>query len=277
MPDDAVRLGVCKPTELDQGCPSMGVEHSGPDKRLHDAARAMRGVIELLEVYWTRIPDGSSPVTVSAPQLRVLYVLEGREGINLRQLGTELAAAPSSVSRLCDRLEALGFVQRSSSAASRREVELRLTPQGRAHLDRLRARREERLALVLARIAPDARSRLADAVEVIRSALLMARAGGPAPGTGQQGRLGPHGRGRPERRVRETDDPPDSSRGQPARPAPDPGGKETHSYAPGDPEPHRTGRTGADPSPSGRRDGEAADHSRHDTGPSPGSAYPNTA
>ncbi|MGW5797642.1 MarR family winged helix-turn-helix transcriptional regulator, partial [Streptomyces bacillaris] len=179
----------------------------------------MRGVIELLEVYWTRIPDGSSPVTVSAPQLRVLYVLEGREGINLRQLGTELAAAPSSVSRLCDRLEALGFVQRSSSAASRREVELRLTPQGRAHLDRLRARREERLALVLARIAPDARSRLADAVEVIRSALLMARAGGPAPGTGQQGRLGPHGRGRPERRVRETDDPPDSSRGQPAPPS----------------------------------------------------------
>lgn len=75
----------------------MGVERSGPDQRLRDVARAMRGVIELLEVYWTRVPEGFSPVTVSAPQLRVMYVIERREGINLRQLGAELDAAPSSV------------------------------------------------------------------------------------------------------------------------------------------------------------------------------------
>ncbi len=72
----------------------MGVERSGPDHRLRDVARAMRGVIELLEVYWARVPAGASPVTVSAPQLRVMYVLERREGINLRQLGAELDAAP---------------------------------------------------------------------------------------------------------------------------------------------------------------------------------------
>ncbi|WP_237325989.1 MarR family winged helix-turn-helix transcriptional regulator [Streptomyces sp. CBMAI 2042] len=149
----------------------MGVERSGPDQRLRDVARAMRGVIELLEVYWTRIPEGFSPVTVSAPQLRVMYVIERREGINLRQLGAELDAAPSSASRLCDRLEAIGFVRRSSSTASRREVELRLTAQGRAHLDRLRARREERLAAALARASPASRARLMEAVETIRVAL----------------------------------------------------------------------------------------------------------
>ncbi|MEU3203050.1 MarR family winged helix-turn-helix transcriptional regulator [Streptomyces cyaneofuscatus] len=152
----------------------MGVERSGPDQRLRDVARAMRGVIELLEVYWTRVPEGFSPVTVSAPQLRVMYVIERREGINLRQLGTELDAAPSSVSRLCDRLEAIGFVRRSSSTASRREVELRLTAQGRAHLDRLRARREERLAAALARASPSSRARLMEAVETIRVALTSA-------------------------------------------------------------------------------------------------------
>ncbi|MYR94070.1 MarR family transcriptional regulator [Streptomyces sp. SID4937] len=142
----------------------------------------MRGVIELLEVYWTRVPDGFSPVTVSAPQLRVLYVIERREGINLRQLGVELEAAPSSVSRLCDRLEAVGFVRRSSSTASRREVELRLTPQGRAHLDRLRVRREERLAAVLARASPASRARLMEAVEAIRAALTVVRAEPPVSG-----------------------------------------------------------------------------------------------
>ncbi|MGW9303884.1 MarR family winged helix-turn-helix transcriptional regulator [Streptomyces cyaneofuscatus] len=164
----------------------MGVERSGPDQRLRDVARAMRGVIELLEVYWTRVPDGFSPVTVSAPQLRAMYVIERREGINLRQLGAELEAAPSSVSRLCDRLEAIGFVRRSSSTASRREVELRLTAQGRVHLDRLRVRREERLAAVLARASPASRARLMEAVEAIRVALTAAVRAEPAepPDTG---------------------------------------------------------------------------------------------
>lgn len=151
----------------------MGVERYGPDHRLRDVARAMRGVIELLEVYWARAPDGSSPI--SAPQLRAMYVLERREGINLRQLGAELEAAPSSVSRLCDRLEALGFVRRSLSTSSRREVELRLTVQGRAHLDRLRARREERLAAVLARASPSSWARLMEGVEAIRAALTAVR------------------------------------------------------------------------------------------------------
>ncbi|MFE1476219.1 MarR family winged helix-turn-helix transcriptional regulator [Streptomyces cyaneofuscatus] len=166
----------------------MGVERSGPDQRLRDVARAMRGVIELLEVYWTRVPEGFSPVTVSAPQLRVMYVIERREGINLRQLGAELDAAPSSVSRLCDRLEAIGFVRRSSSTASRREVELRLTAQGRVHLDRLRARREERLEAALARASPASRARLMEAVETIRVALTGAVRAGPAepPGSGAQ-------------------------------------------------------------------------------------------
>ncbi|MEU0353752.1 MarR family winged helix-turn-helix transcriptional regulator [Streptomyces cyaneofuscatus] len=148
----------------------------------------MRGVIELLEVYWTRVPDGFTSVTVSAPQLRAMYVIERREGINLRQLGAELDAAPSSVSRLCDRLEAIGFVRRSSSAASRREVELRLSAQGRAYLDRLRARREERLAAALARASPASRARLMEAVETIRVALTGAVRAEPAepPDTGTQ-------------------------------------------------------------------------------------------
>ncbi|MFE2296132.1 MarR family winged helix-turn-helix transcriptional regulator [Streptomyces sp. NPDC059452] len=164
----------------------MGVEQSGPDHRLRDVARAVRGVIELLEVYWARAPDTSSPVTVSAPQLRVMYVLERREGINLRRLGAELEAAPSSVSRLCDRLEAIGFVRRSSSTASRREVELRLTAQGRAHLDRLRDLREERLAAVLARASPASRARLMEAVEAIRAALTVVRAEPPNDGAGRR-------------------------------------------------------------------------------------------
>ncbi|MFJ4968714.1 MarR family winged helix-turn-helix transcriptional regulator [Streptomyces sp. NPDC088755] len=175
----------------------MGEEHSGPDHGLREVAEAMRGIIELLEVYWTRVPDGFSPVTVSAPQLRVMYVIERREGINLRQLGADLDAAPSSVSRLCDRLEALGFVRRSSSPASRREVELRLTAQGRAHLERLRARREERLAAALARASPASRARLMEAVAAIRAALTAAQAQPPASDPATERRPSPSATERP--------------------------------------------------------------------------------
>ncbi|MER7112480.1 MarR family transcriptional regulator [Streptomyces sp. NPDC000229] len=49
----------------------------------------------------------------------------------MRGLGEVLGSTPSSVSRMCDRLEALWFVARSPSSASRREVELRLTGRGR--------------------------------------------------------------------------------------------------------------------------------------------------
>ncbi|MFD8733084.1 MarR family winged helix-turn-helix transcriptional regulator [Streptomyces sp. NPDC059611] len=251
----------------------MGTEHSGHDRKLHDVARAMRGVIELLEVYWTRVPDASFAASVSAPQLRVLYVLEQRDGINLRQLGAELAAAPSSVSRLCDRLEAVGFVRRSSSAASRREVELRLTPQGRAHLDRLRFLREERLVLVLARITPEARSRLADAMEAIRSALLALRADGAPPKSRLRDHLTPRRRSRPGRRGRSADDPPDGGRGHPGWPAPDRSSAEPPASDSGEEASGHPGPGNTEPLDSGRHAPEAPSADRRDSEAPPGSAY----
>ncbi|MET9432300.1 MarR family transcriptional regulator, partial [Streptomyces sp. NPDC003036] len=72
------------------------------------AAHAARGVIELLEVLWNKGRDMTSPAPVSSSQLRVLYILERDQPINLRTLGDVLGSAPSSVSRMCDRLDALG-------------------------------------------------------------------------------------------------------------------------------------------------------------------------
>ncbi|WP_433545042.1 MarR family winged helix-turn-helix transcriptional regulator [Streptomyces sp. CA-294286] len=117
-------------------------------------------MIALLEVLWERGRDAVSAAPVSTSQLRVMHILERDEGINLRTLGTVLGAAPPSVSRLCDRLEALGYVKRTASAVSRREVELRLTVPGRAYLRDLRARREEALVAAVATMSPGAREAL---------------------------------------------------------------------------------------------------------------------
>ncbi|MEU6993887.1 MarR family transcriptional regulator [Streptomyces sp. NPDC046465] len=124
------------------------------------AAHAAREVIELLEVLWSRGRDITPTAPVSSSQLRVLYALDGAQGINLRTLGEYLGSTPSSVSRMCDRLHALGFIERSLSSVSRRELELSLSSRGENYLNELRARRESALLEAISAMRPAERSAL---------------------------------------------------------------------------------------------------------------------
>ncbi|MFF8830860.1 MarR family transcriptional regulator [Streptomyces sp. NPDC015131] len=134
------------------------------------AAHSAREVIELLEVLWSKGRDSTSPAPVSTSQLRVLYILERDQPINLRTLGDVLKSAPSSVSRMCDRLDALGFVERSPSSASRRELELRLSKRGETYLQDLRARREAALLDVISTMPAADRAALAAGLSSFRLA-----------------------------------------------------------------------------------------------------------
>ncbi|MEV6613004.1 MarR family transcriptional regulator [Streptomyces sp. NPDC051051] len=116
---------------------------------------------ELLEVLWGR----ASTAPVSASQLRVLLILEHHEGINLRTLADALASTPPSASRLCDRLQAAGFVERTVSQSDRREVRLYLSGRGTAFLADLRARREKVLRAVLDQMPPAQRTALLRGLE----------------------------------------------------------------------------------------------------------------
>jgi DNA-binding MarR family transcriptional regulator len=116
---------------------------------------------ELLEVLWGR----ASTAPASASQLRVLLILEHQEGINLRTLADSLASTPSSTSRLCDRLQAAGFVERVVSPNDRREVRLHISGRGRAFLADLRVRRERELQAVLDQMPAGKRSALLQGLE----------------------------------------------------------------------------------------------------------------
>ncbi|NGN68979.1 MarR family transcriptional regulator [Streptomyces sp. A7024] len=128
-------------------------------------------VIELLEVLWERGREDVSTAPVSASQLRVLYSLDHAEGMNLRTLGELLGSTPSAISRLCDRLQALGFLDRQPSAVSRRELELHLTPQGKKYLNDLRRRREENLEPTLMAMPPKERAALFEGLKAFREAV----------------------------------------------------------------------------------------------------------
>ncbi|MFJ8671969.1 MarR family winged helix-turn-helix transcriptional regulator [Streptomyces sp. NPDC093589] len=137
----------------------------------NNAALGASEVIELLEILWGRGRDAAGTPAVSPSQLRVMYTLDREEGINMRMLGEALGAAPSSVSRLCDRMQATGLVERSPSAASRRELELRLTSRGKTYLADLRAQREEVLLEAIAAMTPKARKALIEGLSGFQDAV----------------------------------------------------------------------------------------------------------
>ncbi|SEO72007.1 MarR family winged helix-turn-helix transcriptional regulator [Actinacidiphila rubida] len=130
--------------------------HTHPSHAAHEVGE----VLELLEVAWERARDAFGTAPLSAAQTRVLYLVEREPGINLTALGRALSAAAPSVTRLCDRLQAAGFLRRGPGAQDRREVELELTEAGTAHLRTLRHRREEALREAMERMRPESRQAL---------------------------------------------------------------------------------------------------------------------
>jgi DNA-binding MarR family transcriptional regulator len=127
---------------------------------------AIEEAASFLAAIWNR---ETSELPTSAAQLHVLLIVERHRDINLSGLAAQLGALVSSASRLCDRLEAAGFLHRVPGT-SRRGVMLRLSPEGRDLLDRLRRQRREDLSRVLARMPPAARTALATGLAQFRAA-----------------------------------------------------------------------------------------------------------
>ena len=132
---------------------------------------------EVIEVLWGRGREAAaSPVSPS--QLKALFVLEDEDGVNLRTVTERLGSTPPSVSRLCDRLEAVGFVSRTASPSSRRELRLWLTDEGRSFLHDLRGRREKELHTVIARMPPRKRAMLLEGLTAFHEAAAQAEDAG---------------------------------------------------------------------------------------------------
>ncbi|MFJ8915351.1 MarR family winged helix-turn-helix transcriptional regulator [Amycolatopsis sp. NPDC102389] len=132
-------------------------------------AAAVTETAELLEIMFERARE-ASPRPLSTSQVRAVVALDHHDGLNLRALAEVLGSTPPLVSRLCDRLEAVGFLERLPSSASRREITLRLSDRGRAYLRDLRARRRESLRAVLEKLTPETRETLAAGLREFREA-----------------------------------------------------------------------------------------------------------
>lgn len=129
---------------------------------------------EVVVRVWERAEDWSVP-RISPSQLRVLGVLARHGAMNLTRLAQEVGAIPSSASRLCDRLEAAGLLQRTASSDSRREIKLSLSIEGHRRLDGFATTRRGDFAEVLSRMPQGARAALLEGLQQFASAADQAR------------------------------------------------------------------------------------------------------
>jgi DNA-binding MarR family transcriptional regulator len=108
---------------------------------------------------------------VTSHQATLLWLVRSRPGLSLRELAGEEGISAPSLSGHVDRLEAAGLLRRVRSSGDRRRVGLELTPEGRAILKRVRARRTSWLADRLGRLSDEERERIEQALPALHALL----------------------------------------------------------------------------------------------------------
>ncbi len=97
---------------------------------------------------------------VTLVQYRALVLLTTHGELNVSELAEALGVHPSTATRLCDRLVAKDLVHRATSAESRRQIVLTITPAGRSLVRAVTARRRRELTRIIERLPREERQRL---------------------------------------------------------------------------------------------------------------------
>jgi DNA-binding MarR family transcriptional regulator len=97
---------------------------------------AWRGFLVTHDRIWRSIQDGLAPLNVSMAEYSVLALLgeAGAKGMRMSDLAERRLMSTGGFTRLADRLERRGLIERRQSAIDARSTDATLTPAGRALL-----------------------------------------------------------------------------------------------------------------------------------------------
>ncbi|AIJ11140.1 MarR family transcriptional regulator [Streptomyces violaceoruber] len=151
----------------------MTAPNNDPSDTRHVAIQSAGAITELLDVMWEHARHSSADTTApsSTSQLRLMYVVDGEDGIRMRTVCQRLGSAPPTVTRMCDRLQAIGFLERLPCPDNGREIALRLTHTGKKHLQRIREQRDTMLHQAIDGMPPAQRRALATGLAALQTQL----------------------------------------------------------------------------------------------------------
>jgi DNA-binding MarR family transcriptional regulator len=138
---------------------------ASPDSATDVLITASRALVAIAAKSLARVED-----QITLPQYRALVVLASRNGLRPIDLADALDVSPSTATRMCDRLVRKELVERVHSDSDRREVVLRLSPDGRALVGEVTSQRRRDLRRVVGRIAAADQDRLIDALKIFNAA-----------------------------------------------------------------------------------------------------------
>jgi DNA-binding MarR family transcriptional regulator len=121
---------------------------------------ASRALVAVAARSLAGLPDG-----VTLPQYRALVVLASRGPQTVGALADALDVAPSTATRLCDRLVGKRLVRRQPSPESRREVLVSLAARGKSVVEGVTTRRRRDIEQIVARLELGDRTAVVDAFE----------------------------------------------------------------------------------------------------------------
>ncbi|MFE7928613.1 MarR family winged helix-turn-helix transcriptional regulator [Streptomyces sp. NPDC057456] len=135
----------------------------GADDDRWESRRTQAGqlaeAVESLVACWLMAAEETRP-RLPARQLLALRTVRSRPELNMTALAEQLGVGLPTASRLCDRLEAAGLLERTVQPSNRREVQLVVTGYGRRLLTDVAERRVRRLASVFEAMSPAQRTAL---------------------------------------------------------------------------------------------------------------------
>lgn len=103
-----------------------------------------------------------------SPALNTAMVSVWKHGpLTLGHLAQHEQVTPPTVSKLVDKLEQRGFIERTSDPADRRVTRVAITPAGIEQVEEIRSRRTEWLSARLRELPADDLTRLHDVIEVL--------------------------------------------------------------------------------------------------------------
>jgi DNA-binding MarR family transcriptional regulator len=107
---------------------------------------------------------------VTLPQFRALVLLEARGAMTVAELAAELGVAPSTASRMCDRLVTKKLVRRTVDRMDRRRMRLTLHVAGHELIAASTKRRKQQIARLIKAIPAAERVQLSAALRMLVAA-----------------------------------------------------------------------------------------------------------